>query len=203
MPLVEVQPRAEVAAGTYEAVVSNVEKDIIVPRTGRNAGQDVPILRWNFIIDGVDDRIESITGRDPSSEKSNLFKYFVAVLGSDKKAWMDAETEDLVGKKCLVTISITDDGSGTDATDWTLVDAAIGPNGRSRYTRPWFRSALFQVTPIDAPPARNALKCSVASVSGPEKSPGPIPNGFSAKPATIGVPSASGANSGPTVAPTN
>lgn len=119
MPLVEVQPRAEVAAGTYEAVVTNVEKDIIVPRTGRNAGQDVPILRWNFTIDGVDDRIESITGRDPSSEKSNLFKYFVAVLGSDKKAWMDAETEDLVGKKCLVTISINDDG-------WPRVDSVSG-----------------------------------------------------------------------------
>ncbi len=119
MPLVEVQPRADVTPGTYEAVVTNVEKDIIVPRTGRNAGTDVPILRWNFAIDGVDDRIESITGRDPSSEKSNLFKYFVAVLGSDKKAWLAAETEDLVGKKCLVTISVNDDG-------WPRVDSVSG-----------------------------------------------------------------------------
>lgn len=119
MPLVEVQPRAEVQPGTYEAVVSAVEKDIIVPRTGRNAGQDVPILRWGFTVDGVDDKIESITGRDPSSEKSNLFKYFVALLGSDKKAWLAAETEDLVGKKCLVTISINDDG-------WPRVDGVSG-----------------------------------------------------------------------------
>jgi hypothetical protein len=115
MPLVEVQPRTEIQPGTYEAVVSNVEHDTIVPRTGRNAGQTVPILRWNFVIDGVDDRIESITGRDPSSEKSNLFKYFVATLGADKSAWMSAETEDLVGKPVLVTLSVTDEG-------WPRVD---------------------------------------------------------------------------------
>lgn len=119
MPLVEVQPRAEIAPGTYEAAVSSVEKDIIVPRQGRNAGQDVPVLRWNFLIEGVDDRIESITGRDPSSEKSNLFKYFVALLGPDKKAWLAAEVEDLVGRKCLVTVSITDDG-------WPRVDGVSG-----------------------------------------------------------------------------
>ena len=119
MPLVEVQPRADIKAATYEAVVSSVEKDIIVPKTGRNAGQNVPILRWNFVIEGVDDRIESITGRDPSSEKSNLFKYFVALLGSDKAKWMAAEPEDLVGLKCLVTISVTDDG-------WPRVDGVSG-----------------------------------------------------------------------------
>jgi hypothetical protein len=115
LPLVEVQPRADVAPGTYEGVVSNVEKDTIIPRTGRNAGQTVPILRWNFTIDGVDDRIESITGRDPSSEKSNLFKYFVALLGPDKSAWLSAEVEDLVGRKALVTISLSEDG-------WPRVD---------------------------------------------------------------------------------
>ena len=115
MPLVEVTPRTEVAPGTYEAVVSNVEPDTITPRTGRNAGQLVPVLRWNFEVDGVDERIESITGRDPSSEKSNLFKYFVATLGSDKSAWLNAETEDLVGKPVLVTISIKEDG-------WPQVD---------------------------------------------------------------------------------
>lgn len=115
MPLVEIQPRADIQPGTYEAVVSNVEKDTITPRTGRNAGQLVDILRWNFVIEGVDDRIESITGRDPSSEKSNLFKYFVAVLGADKSSWMSAETEDLVGKPVLVTLSLSDDG-------WPRVD---------------------------------------------------------------------------------
>ena len=88
----------------------NVETDTIVPRTGRNAGQHVPVLRWNFEVDGVEERIESITGRDPTSEKSNLFKYFVATLGSDKAKWLDAETEDLVGKPVLVTIGIKEDG---------------------------------------------------------------------------------------------
>jgi hypothetical protein len=119
MPLVEVQPRAEIAPGTYEAAVSSVEKDIIIPKSGPKAGQEWAVLRWNFIIDGVDDRIESLTGRDPSSEKSNLFKYFVALLGSDKKAWLEAEVEDLVGRKCLVTISVNDDG-------WPKVDSVSG-----------------------------------------------------------------------------
>jgi len=119
MPLVEVQPRADITPGTYEAVVSNVEQDTIVPRTGRNAGQTVPILRWNFVVEGIEERLESITGRDPSSEKSNLFKYFVAVLGTDKSAWMSAETEDLVGKPVLITISVTDEG-------WPRVDNVTG-----------------------------------------------------------------------------
>ena len=119
MPLVEVQPRTDIKPATYEAVVSNVEPITIVPRTGRNAGQTVPVLQWTFEVDGIDERIESITGRDPSSEKSNLFKYFVAVLGTDKAAWMSAETEDLVGKPVLVTLSVTDEG-------WPRVDNVTG-----------------------------------------------------------------------------
>jgi hypothetical protein len=119
MPLVEVQPRADITPGTYEAAVSSVEKDIITPRSGRNAGQNVPILRWKWAVDGIDEPIESITSRDPSSEKSNLFKYFVAMLGTDKKAWMDAEVEDLVGRKALITISLTDEG-------WPRVDNVTG-----------------------------------------------------------------------------
>jgi len=114
MPLAEVQPRDIVPAGTYEGVVVSVEKDIIVPRQGKNAGQDVPILRWNFDI-GATETVESITGRDPSSEKSNLFKYFVALLGNDRDAWLTAEMSDLVGRKALVTVGINDDG-------WNRID---------------------------------------------------------------------------------
>ena len=114
MPLAEVQPRDVVAPGTYEGVVVSVEKDIIVPRQGKNAGQDVPVLRWNFDI-GAEETVESITGRDPSSEKSNLFKYFVALLGSDRDAWLRAEMSDLVGRKALVTVGLNDDG-------WNRID---------------------------------------------------------------------------------
>lgn len=106
MPLAEPQPRADIPAGTYEATVQNVEPDIIVPRTGRNAGKDVPVLRWTWFLDSLDEEVESITSRDPSSEKSNLFKYFVALLGANRELWLKAETSDLVGRKALVTVSV-------------------------------------------------------------------------------------------------
>jgi hypothetical protein len=114
MPLAEVIDRNIVPAATYEGVVVSVEKDIIVPKTGKQAGQNVPILRWVFDIGG-EENVESITGRDPSSEKSNLFKYFVALLGSDRNAWLTAEMSDLVGRKALVTVGINDDG-------WNRID---------------------------------------------------------------------------------
>jgi hypothetical protein len=109
MPLAEITPRNTVEAGTYEGVVVSVVKDIIVPRMGNQAGQQVPILRWTFDI-GADHNVESITGRDPSSEKSNLFRYFVALIGPDRKTWETVEQEDLVGRKALVSVSINDEG---------------------------------------------------------------------------------------------
>lgn len=110
MPLVEIQPRSDLAPGTYEGVVVSVTKDIIVPKQGKNAGQDVPVLRWVFSIPDADDTIESITGRDPSSEKSNLFKYFVALIGPDRKTWETVEQEDLVGRQALITVGLNDSG---------------------------------------------------------------------------------------------
>jgi hypothetical protein len=109
MPLAEITPRNNVEPGTYEGVVVSVVKDVIVPRMGNQAGQNVNILRWTFDI-GADHNVESITGRDPSSEKSNLFKYFVALIGPDRTKWAEVEQEDLVGRKALVTVSLNDEG---------------------------------------------------------------------------------------------
>jgi hypothetical protein len=108
MPLVEVQERDDILPGTYHGIVQSVAKDIIVPKQGKNAGQDVPVLRWVWSIPDANDSIESITGRDPSSEKSNLFKYFVALLGPDRAKWATVEESDLVGLEALVTIGLND-----------------------------------------------------------------------------------------------
>jgi hypothetical protein len=134
MPLAEIQPKTDIEPGTYEAVVFNVVKDTIVPRQGKQAGQDVPILRWSFVVEGVEEELESITGRDPSSEKSNLFKYFVALLGADRKKWDAAEAEDLIGRPCLITVILTDEG-------WPRIDSLSG--------RPVKRPTPVETTKVD------------------------------------------------------
>ena len=96
-------------------------------------------------------------------------------------------------------------GSGTADTDdaVTFVEALIGAKGSSKNANPRSGNA-FPDTLRPLVPALRAVNCSVASVSGPEKSAGPMPNGLVANPVTIGetAESSSGSNSEPATAVT-
>lgn len=109
-PLFEQQPRSTVADGNYVGVVRNVKRDLITPRTGRNAGKEVDVVRWTWWLEEAGEDVESLTGIDPTSEKSNLFGHLVAVWGTDRSKWMALGEKELVGRKAL--IQVVNDGDG-------------------------------------------------------------------------------------------
>jgi hypothetical protein len=109
-PLFEQQPRATVADGNYVGVVRTVKRDVITPKTGRNAGKDVDVVRWTWWLSEAGEDVESLTGIDPTSEKSNLFAHLVAVFGTDRSKWMALGERELVGRKALIQVVNDADG---------------------------------------------------------------------------------------------
>jgi len=85
-----------------------VSRDTIVPRQGRNAGKDVDVTRWTWYLEEAEEDVESLTGIDPTSEKSNLFGYLVALVGPDRESWLGLTPENLVGRKAMVNVIIQD-----------------------------------------------------------------------------------------------
>jgi len=110
MSLFEAQPRSTIEDGNYVATVRSAERDVITPRKGRNAGKDVDIVRWTWYLDEVQEDVESITGIDPTSEKSNLFSVLVALVGTNRDAWLALTPPELVGRKALVQVTNDADG---------------------------------------------------------------------------------------------
>lgn len=108
MPLAEVEPRADIPPGTYEVTLTNVQPDVITPRMGRDAGKEVNVYRW-LLQDEDGNDLDFLTRRDPTSEKSNMFKAMVA-FNVPRSEMMTVEVGDIVGKRCLATVSINDQG---------------------------------------------------------------------------------------------
>lgn len=109
MPLAEVEERNNVPAGTHEVTVTDIQPDTIVPRMGKDAGKTIPVYRWTLQTDDDYDALDYLTRKDPTSEKSAIFKAFVA-LGLSRPQMFTAERGDIVGRMCLATVSINDDG---------------------------------------------------------------------------------------------
>ena len=108
MPLAEAEPRNEIAPGTYTVTVRAIKPDHITPKMGRDAGKEVAVFRWDFDTEDGEP-LDYLTRRDPSSEKSNLFKAFVA-LGVPRDQHLTVEAEDLIGRSCFALVSVNDDG---------------------------------------------------------------------------------------------
>jgi hypothetical protein len=108
--LFEAQPRSTIEDGNYVATVTATARETITPRQGKNAGKETPIVRWYWNLDGSTEEVDSITGIDPTSEKSNLFGYLVALVGTDRSKWLSLGEGDLVGKKALIQIVNDADG---------------------------------------------------------------------------------------------
>lgn len=109
-PLFEAQPRSTIEDGNYVGTVKSVARDVITPKKGRNAGQEVDVVRWTWWLDAVGEEVEGLTGIDPTSEKSNLFAYLVSLIGTDRSTWLSQQPTDLVGRKALV--QVVNDGEG-------------------------------------------------------------------------------------------
>jgi hypothetical protein len=109
MPLAEVEERNNVPAGTHEVTVTDIQPDTIVPRMGKDAGKTIPVYRWTLQTDDDYDALDYLTRKDPTSEKSAIFKAFVAI-GLTRAQMFSVERGDVVGRMCLATVSINPDG---------------------------------------------------------------------------------------------
>lgn len=165
--LFEAQPRSTVEDGNYVATVKAVARDVITPRTGRNAGKEVDVVRWTWWLDAVSDEVEGLTGVDPTSEKSNLFAYLVALIGSDRSTWLAQQPSDLIGRKALVQVV-------NDADGWPKVTNVTPlPKGMQTPTVPAVAAAPVAPAPLDPGPA--AAPTDVVSPLRQEPPAEPVP----------------------------
>lgn len=116
MPLITVsQGGPDIAAGVYAVALVKIEgPKTITPQNGPNAGQDVDIFDWTFVIadgneyDGTEIQATTSTASGP---KSKMFSYLTALhSGRPPAVGSSFESADLVGKMALATISRPDNG---------------------------------------------------------------------------------------------
>jgi hypothetical protein len=108
MPLAEVAEHADIAPGTYEVELTAIKPDTITPKMGRDAGKEVDVYRW-FLTDEDGNEMDYLTRRDPTSEKSNMFKAMVA-FNVPRADMFTVEPEDITGRRCLATVSVNEQG---------------------------------------------------------------------------------------------
>jgi len=113
-------PALDIEPGAYSATLTAIsEPRTILPASGPNAGQEVEILDWTFVLDG-DEEIRGTTSLS-SGPKSKLFAWMTALLGGkapavgSELAWTDdghvtLGGEQLDGRVVNVTISISENG---------------------------------------------------------------------------------------------
>jgi len=113
-------PALDIEAGAYEVTLTAIsEPRIILPATGPNAGQEVEILDWTFVLDGGEE-IRGTTSLS-SGPKSKLFNWMTALLGGKAPAigavleWTDDDHvtlggEQLDGRIVNATIAISENG---------------------------------------------------------------------------------------------
>ena len=118
-------PALDIEPGAYEATLTAIsEPRTILPASGPNAGQEVEILDWTFVLDG-DEEIRGTTSLS-SGPKSKLFAWMTALLGGKAPA---------IGAE----LSWTDDGHvtlGGEQLDGRMVNStiAIAENGWPKIT---------------------------------------------------------------------
>jgi hypothetical protein len=115
MAFIEVkQGGVDLPEGVYTvALVSISEPKTIFPQSGVNAGKEVVIRDWTWMVaDGPyrDTEIQSTTST-ASGPKSKIFSYLTALLGGiAPQVGTKIEESSLIGRPVLATIRRTEDG---------------------------------------------------------------------------------------------
>lgn len=112
MPLITVksgQGAPEIKDGVYPVILAGIEgPKTIVPNSGPNAGQEVEILTWKFVVtDGEyqDTEIEATTST-ASGPRSKLYGFLTAMFGGTPPTiGQGFEASDLTGRVALATVS--------------------------------------------------------------------------------------------------
>jgi hypothetical protein len=115
MPLFTVsQGGPEIEPGVYQVQLDKVEgPKTIVPQSGPNAGQEVEIFDWVFIVEAgayANTPIQATTSTS-SGPRSKLYAFLTALFGGRPPAvGASFEAADLVGRSALATVTITESG---------------------------------------------------------------------------------------------
>jgi len=137
-------PALDIEPGAYEVTLTAIsEPRTILPATGPNAGQEVEILDWTFVLDGGEE-IRGTTSLS-SGPKSKLFNWMTALLGGKAPA---------IG----ATLEWTDDDHvtlGGEQLDGRMVNATIGVN----------EGGWPKITALSAIPAKRSRPAPVAVAS--------------------------------------
>jgi hypothetical protein len=100
--------------GVYPVTLTAIEgPKTITPQNGPNAGQDVDIFEWAFVVDEGDYENTEIqaTTSTASGPRSKMFAFLTALLdGKAPQVGTSFEVTDLVGRRALATIRRSESG---------------------------------------------------------------------------------------------
>lgn len=117
MPLITVksgQGAPEIPDGVYPVILASIDgPKTIIPSRGPNAGQEVEILSWKFVVtdgDYQDTEIEATTST-ASGPRSKLYGFLTAMFnGQPPAVGTGFEASDLTGRVALATVARDDGG---------------------------------------------------------------------------------------------
>jgi hypothetical protein len=142
-------PQVDIEPGSYEVTLIGIsEPRMILPQSGPNAGKEVTLRDWTFVLeDGTEIRGSASTASGP---KSKTYAWLTALLGGTPPAVGQSYPRDqLIGRDAIATIVIDDGG-------W--------PKIANLSARPRARAVTTAAAPVAAAP-RPAAR-SVAPVAG-------------------------------------
>jgi hypothetical protein len=112
MPLITVSAGTPaIPAGTYPATLVGIRPKSLVTKFSTD-GKEQDFLEWTWLVEAPDKDVEinSLTST-ATGPKSRIFEYLLALLGTPKvDVGAGFDEGDLVGKKVLVSTTVTEDG---------------------------------------------------------------------------------------------
>lgn len=107
-------PDKDIADGVYQVYLQKLEgPKTIIPKFGENAGKEVSIFEWLFVIEGsdYDNRDIQANSSTASGPRSKMYSWLTALLGGKPPAvGAGFEAKDLVGLRALATVSHGESG---------------------------------------------------------------------------------------------
>ena len=104
----------DIPDGVFSVTLTAIEgPKTITPQNGPNAGQDVDIFEWAFVVDEGDYENTEIqaTTSTASGPRSKMFAFLTALMGGRApQVGTSFEVTDLVGRRALATIRRSDSG---------------------------------------------------------------------------------------------
>lgn len=114
MALITIKASAsDIEPGTYPVILTDLSgPTTVIAKNGPRAGEEVELLNWTFAVDGGDSDGQEITDSSTtaSGQKSKLFGWITALTGKPPVAGQGFDPKDLVGRRALANVILSDSG---------------------------------------------------------------------------------------------